>query len=109
MICFPVRLPFQLLVITSYSIHYTKLYEIGDSYNGGVYSVEAESLSGAEELLKVYSENTITTKDAVQVSKDGNVYTYKVTFDNSGKKYSVVITSYSIHYTKLYDAAAIQL
>jgi glycogen debranching enzyme len=68
---------------------------IGDSYDGNVYSVDMEYLSGGEEQFKVYSEKNIATKDAVQVAKEGNVYTYKVVFDKADAKYSVKHVSFT--------------
>ena len=74
-------------VITSYSIHYTKLYELGFSGN------EAASIGiigGADGPTAIF----VTTKLAPHLLGPIAVAAYS---------YMAVITSYSIHYTKLYD------
>ena len=63
-------------VITSYSIHYTKLYDVGD---------DREALAGLTGARRF----------------DGGVERQQVGLAGDGAD---VITSYSIHYTKLYDA-----
>ena len=66
----------EILVITSYSIHYTKLYDRGDQ--------------GA--FLRHLSRSL--TKSQMQEVKD---------LFEADANFRGVITSYSIHYTKLYD------
>ena len=83
----------QYTVITSYSIHYTKLYDD---------TAETEPVQDTLAIpivrnAKLAIDETSTT---TSLSAPGTVtYDYLVT--NTG---NVVITSYSIHYTKLYDA-----
>ena len=66
-------------VITSYSIHYTKLYDpfLGFFINNN------NTIEHIQLFFLLYTVNTIATY----------TYIYK----------SFVITSYSIHYTKLYE------
>ena len=74
-------------VITSYSIHYTKLYE--DSFPGQNlenYTILLALLAVLFGLRRLLNEDLGLVMHAVK--------------DNDQ---SVVITSYSIHYTKLYD------
>ena len=79
-----------LCVITSYSIHYTKLYEckpdldnvvklILDAINGIVFADDKQVVSIS--ASKAYSDTPRTTVQTTEI----------------------VITSYSIHYTKLYE------
>ena len=75
-------------VITSYSIHYTKLYE----------------LSGSNTL--------INTTGAMENSANAAYMNSHRLYDSKSDEYpnaATVITSYSIHYTKLYDFAAVRL
>ena len=72
----------MLGVITSYSIHYTKLYD--DAAFCGEYLRAARELRAAGIDTEVYPEAV------------AGRYLYR----------RPVITSYSIHYTKLYDDAA---
>ena len=73
----------DLIVITSYSIHYTKLYEIDyiKDQNSFPAVIKADGLALGKGV--VIAQNFDEAKDAVL---------------------SIVITSYSIHYTKLYDS-----
>ena len=98
-------------VITSYSIHYTKLYE-PQSYDVGSVDVEAQNMvlirilrmasedirynygDGPFNLHLSYSKET-TINDTINKKTTAEVLVY----DKTG----YVITSYSIHYTKLYD------
>ena len=117
------------IVITSYSIHYTKLYDYasnnGVSYNGFVAGENSSVLSGTP----AYSGDSQTAVDAGDYTitpsglssnnynisfVDGTLTINKaplsITANNDSKDYDGlaysgdnVITSYSIHYTKLYD------
>ena len=89
------RVPiFGNFVITSYSIHYTKLYEgtyrvvVTDNISGCVDSLDAVVGRPAicEQPCGLYVEST-TNNTSCPDTDDG----------------VAVITSYSIHYTKLYD------
>ena len=72
-------------VITSYSIHYTKLYERAA---GSVLIVE-----------------TSAHKRLAQISGLGDLSHASVVYSRDERyAYVFVITSYSIHYTKLYDS-----
>ena len=90
-------------VITSYSIHYTKLYDSGSC---GVKITPR--LSGL--TWTVSAEYNITNKKNNQevilniLDKDGNIVAYDS--EQNGALIVVVITSYSIHYTKLYEISA---
>ena len=70
-------------VITSYSIHYTKLYDMFDDKK----SVNFQQ-SYPDEWKKVSSEKS------GQFENERGLFTFKTIY---------VITSYSIHYTKLYE------
>ena len=74
----------SVIVITSYSIHYTKLYDYS-------YSNECSGLSGTflcTLLLCYFDRNSACCACSICRSRYGQ---------------RSVITSYSIHYTKLYD------
>ena len=71
-----------LCVITSYSIHYTKLYDISVDLPAPLAPIKAW-----------------LTPDSVVKSTSFNAFTP----GNSIEIFFIVITSYSIHYTKLYD------
>ena len=76
----------RITVITSYSIHYTKLYEYHSDMTRtfAIGSIDAQS----KEIYEI-------VKTAQQMALD---------VLKSGIPGKVVITSYSIHYTKLYDS-----
>ena len=78
---------FYGIVITSYSIHYTKLYE----------TKEAINITDSDRLVLHLSElEEFESKLFVNFNESLNT--------ELGKKLTrIVITSYSIHYTKLYD------
>ena len=110
-------------VITSYSIHYTKLYDSGMTLSGSKvegYEIEGEEISNvvvgkileisphenadalfvcqvdvaqASPIQIVTNAKNVKVNDLVPVALDGASLP-------DGK---IVITSYSIHYTKLYD------
>ena len=73
----------SLLVITSYSIHYTKLYDMPSTEN----DLTRFFTSRATEFISLPQPQCFQRLDANRI--------------NNG--YHTVITSYSIHYTKLYD------
>ena len=77
----------DILVITSYSIHYTKLYE-----------------------QKYYDTCSEMNDKIFQTARfDVPKFQYKEIIKDIRKKLNcVVITSYSIHYTKLYDGLIFQ-
>ena len=79
------------IVITSYSIHYTKLYEHA---NFGKLSVPAQ----ITDELKCWGGINHTDKDKFKY-----FYSMCSTQDRIFIDDKFVITSYSIHYTKLYD------
>ena len=79
-------------VITSYSIHYTKLYEL-DSRGAGI-GLGLNIVARVCELHKARLE-------IVNRSPESGLCV-RVTFPRLA-----VITSYSIHYTKLYDAGRV--
>ena len=70
------------IVITSYSIHYTKLYDVEDTRVGQV--TDFDKLT-----FEVWTDGSIEPDETVSLG---------------AKILSDVITSYSIHYTKLYDS-----
>ena len=92
-------------VITSYSIHYTKLYDtiiifgdgagavvVGPSETPGILSTHLHADGRYGELLK------LPQAKRGQPAASGDAYMYM--------KGNDVITSYSIHYTKLYDGGS---
>ena len=80
--------PERPCVITSYSIHYTKLYEL-------------ENLN--IKLLQIYWQK----RTPYYLSK--HLYLLLIVLQYSQILKVFVITSYSIHYTKLYDITVIEL
>ena len=78
----------QRTVITSYSIHYTKLYEFS----------EAESAAGQKRFLGMNTAMLLIVLLVVC-----GVVVYLIRNLVSKPMAETVITSYSIHYTKLYD------
>ena len=93
----------EFLVITSYSIHYTKLYDspefhiINPDEIGWIFlGLVVKNIQTATLSHSLYQENAGHNRLIRKVSgKEG--------FINSHILYPYVITSYSIHYTKLYD------
>ena len=83
------------IVITSYSIHYTKLYDIVDAVLE--YKKEYFDSSSSEKNYTVSKDKNDTVKTTTTSDKG---ITFKVQIAASGRN---VITSYSIHYTKLYE------
>ena len=78
-------------VITSYSIHYTKLYETATSALSLVVAdARGVTVEGMTALRKQARENSVTLR-VVRNTLAKRAFT------------GTVITSYSIHYTKLYD------
>ena len=82
-------------VITSYSIHYTKLYEAFVKFEG----IDGESKDDGH-------KDWINLLSVTMTQDDSNVIQFTKTLDYSSAaiSQSAVITSYSIHYTKLYEA-----
>ena len=81
-------------VITSYSIHYTKLYDAGN-------------LPDDERILTPGADYAFTGGDKVLPRVFGIttvVAVLLVALAPGFEEIETVITSYSIHYTKLYDA-----
>ena len=72
-------------VITSYSIHYTKLYEVIDL---------PQDIAEKEDALALHD---------VRGDLEFEDVTFMYRVDESKLLSEVVITSYSIHYTKLYE------
>ena len=68
----------SMLVITSYSIHYTKLYDIADAKQGGTFVLNSPwTLAEMEEALPASLKRTIATKklkfytiDAVKIAQE---------------------------------------
>ena len=89
----------ELNVITSYSIHYTKLYEeqvsqVSKAFNDAGILVHAYLMYGFPTQT---AQETIDSLEIVrQLFENGCV-------DSGFWHQFAVITSYSIHYTKLYD------
>ena len=80
------------IVITSYSIHYTKLYEV-------VVDRESTMLGGAGNVARNLASLGARVEVVTVVGDDAAAE--ELARLMSGWK--IVITSYSIHYTKLYD------
>ena len=94
---------FAKSVITSYSIHYTKLYDqiIAKSQERTkVPPADGTPADGTEA-----SSQPVPKTEARQIRKASRGRKQKSTTQNFEVKESMkfVITSYSIHYTKLYD------
>ena len=76
----------QVAVITSYSIHYTKLYDTVQNFLALTNAVNSTDFLDLTLKLKFYYSR------------------YYTSGSNPNDEYiAIVITSYSIHYTKLYD------
>ena len=93
-----------LIVITSYSIHYTKLYEfvafvfLGNPTRKMGYRLNAHTFP--ELLGKRYDSKFIQIFGALIILLFMPLYATAVLI---GGTHFIVITSYSIHYTKLYE------
>ena len=104
-------------VITSYSIHYTKLYDTGDALRkagnefgsttgrprrcGWIDLVAlkyAVMINGVTQLIMTKGD-VLSDFDTIKVATGYKINGQVVT----QFPYEFVITSYSIHYTKLYD------
>ena len=88
-------------VITSYSIHYTKLYD-WFGFNGGS-ELKTSNIEEANAVAQVF-----VLGDVVQPGG----YTLTATATVLNALYYAggpVITSYSIHYTKLYDVSDVRV
>ena len=114
-------LVFLNIVITSYSIHYTKLYEVDltkvDDDEICVINPKTNLLSAeafVEEINRITSYNVCYTKLLRNTFIEKNsekkllVTFYGINIEDRLRylittKYPNVITSYSIHYTKLYE------
>ena len=86
----------EKFVITSYSIHYTKLYDPETDSLINLLTIPSKSGNNASPLATIRSFFNLTPLTGSYIS-----YTKPIgalTFSNL-----IVITSYSIHYTKLYD------
>ena len=89
-------------VITSYSIHYTKLYDHSDS------------VDSRRQMKKIDLGQTITILANIGVIAGIGFLALEVHQNNElmsaearrSRTESSVITSYSIHYTKLYDVVS---
>ena len=99
-----------LHVITSYSIHYTKLYDIRPSFTlGGTGGGIAYNMEEYTELaltgLDASPTDEILVEESVIGWKEFELEVMRDLADNVVIICSIenVITSYSIHYTKLYD------
>ena len=81
-------------VITSYSIHYTKLYDIDVS--AGQTSIRAQPVYGR--MFQTPFSDRIRNEVGIATLAVGNIYE-----PDHVNSILIVITSYSIHYTKLYE------
>ena len=86
-------------VITSYSIHYTKLYELNIlALRLGGYKNTAES-----DIGWVYTAGIGVNMWAARLDIGGAYAADTVEVEGEDVPKELVITSYSIHYTKLYE------
>ena len=86
-------------VITSYSIHYTKLYELLDHAAEYGYGIPAFNVNNLEQMRAIMEAASKTDSPViVQASAGARKYA-----GSNFLKHMIVITSYSIHYTKLYE------
>ena len=103
-------------VITSYSIHYTKLYESLSTTNPAAVSqwASVEALDGPKDFIpkhnKIFKErrdlcvSMLNQASGIKCpTPEGAFYVYPSCAGTMGKT-APVITSYSIHYTKLYES-----
>ena len=90
-----------VLVITSYSIHYTKLYE---NYKCKLYSICSQCI-----ILetKPMEKAFFSQMECFLLAKPLKAFFRPISFRHL--KMNSVITSYSIHYTKLYDSICFSL
>ena len=100
-----------LAVITSYSIHYTKLYELRGGSSKGLYFKAADLPDDQDTRDRVLLAAMcgVGPEDKRQIDGLGgsDPLTSKVGIVSPSSREDAdldyVITSYSIHYTKLYD------
>ena len=105
-----------MCVITSYSIHYTKLYETTAGFLTALYYFKK---NGVQDYRSYFREtyfagthmdairDVFTRKADIGVAKDSIFERLARENADIAKELQIletVITSYSIHYTKLYDA-----
>ena len=97
-----------ITVITSYSIHYTKLYDTGYLLGELAVKVKLPKISGYilagillnPDLSGIMSDSFVEHTDPL-LSISLSFITFSIGGSLSAGK--LVITSYSIHYTKLYE------
>ena len=108
---------FSLSVITSYSIHYTKLYEMAASLvkHGQLTAVVAVEQGGCHILIDGFKRHRCAGKLGMKTLKvavlkksgaEAKALLYLLSRPDGFSTIMealVVITSYSIHYTKLYE------
>ena len=92
---------FCQFVITSYSIHYTKLYDIF-SINNLSYETLDDIMSDIEQL-KIINDKKVAVNTAPIETEISGVYFLDLALLQTEFPEISVITSYSIHYTKLYE------
>ena len=87
---------YSITVITSYSIHYTKLYDFLSSA-----AIALETGMAPERMIMDHWDDLtgLPSNNVLDVLQDGAGYMWLASYDGLIR----VITSYSIHYTKLYD------
>ena len=101
----------ELRVITSYSIHYTKLYDAYRTYpHVDMADTGARAAHLLERMLKS-GERLARADHGIDFltglpSQCSFIEPCKGIYTELGE---IVITSYSIHYTKLYDTAPISM
>ena len=107
----------RVLVITSYSIHYTKLYDGGGDWSGSRFAVVSHLTSITHNwrvrVRCFASSNDFSSVPSVVSIWNSANWFEREAFDLFGivfpghsdlrRLLTDVITSYSIHYTKLYD------
>ena len=98
-------MPSSVHVITSYSIHYTKLYDrqpVKQPLQTGLKAIDAMIPIGRGQRELIIGDRQ-TGKTAVAID---TIINQRENFEQGKPVYCiyVVITSYSIHYTKLYDS-----
>ena len=89
-------------VITSYSIHYTKLYDVEQTQ---IDAMNAAQVQGTYTTISTTLTQTAAVLNGTATTLDGTADISTLNLAGTIGVGVSVITSYSIHYTKLYEAS----